>query len=445
MGAIVEGLPLWSKQREILQALATHRKVAVKSGHAVGKTYVAAIATLYLAYVFRAVGITTASSFRQVKRALWGEIHYLYNRAPRPLGGNLNQTSLDLGDKWFVEGFSTDKPEFNMPGIHEENVFAVVDEAGGVEDIVFDMLDSILTSANSYVLLIGQPNAINGRFAEFFRPGSGFHSVTISCYDSPNVRHNRLIYPKLVAPDWPRKMRDKYGEDDPWYVSRVLGEFPGQSRYTLIPMKDLAAAWERELPKDRLVSFGVDVSRGGEDRSVIGARWASGKFEILEVFGQERETETAGRVMRWFNEMWKGEREDGPCINVDDINVGSGVTDILLDEGYPVNGINVVERPDYFTEDDDDTDIDRFRNQRAQFYWRLREKAKKGEIDLSDEELVRELSVIEYEVPMNKTQIEKKPKTKKKLRGRSPDLAESCMLAFAMDEAESEKEVVRWI
>ena len=55
----------------------------------------------------------SGNSFRQVRRALWGEIHYQHVRARTPLGGKMNQVSLDLGPKWFVEGFATDKPMDN--------------------------------------------------------------------------------------------------------------------------------------------------------------------------------------------------------------------------------------------------------------------------------------------------------------------------------------------
>ena len=41
-------LPLWSKQREIVLALIKHKKVAVKSGHAVGKSFIAAVSALTL-------------------------------------------------------------------------------------------------------------------------------------------------------------------------------------------------------------------------------------------------------------------------------------------------------------------------------------------------------------------------------------------------------------
>ena len=102
-------LPLWSKQREVLRALVQHKKVAVKSGHGVGKSFIAAGTALYLHYGWHALGVTTAPTFRQVRECS-GVKFITFITMPRKLGGELNQTSLESGDKWFIEGFSTGDP-----------------------------------------------------------------------------------------------------------------------------------------------------------------------------------------------------------------------------------------------------------------------------------------------------------------------------------------------
>ena len=431
--------PLWSKQREIIKALVEHKKVAVKSGHGVGKTFIAAGVTLYLAYVYHALGVTTAPTFRQVKRLLWGEIRDIYttaNQRGAKLGGKLLQTSLELGDKWFVEGFSTDHPEVNMPGYHEENVFAVVDEAGGVDPATYDMLETIMTSENSFVLLIGNPIDPKSPFADCFKPGSGWHCISISCYDSPNVRNKKNIYPKLASADWPERMKKKWGKDSPLYKSRVLAEFPKDTVDGLIPHGDIMKALERELPADRVMTFGVDIARQGSDRSVIGARYASGKFRILEQMEKKRETETSGRVVLLYNEL----KPD--AINTDDIGVGGGVTDILYEQDLPVNGIVVSEAAD---ETADELGKVKFWNKRSQYYWKLRQAFVDGEVDIDDDELANELSLIPVEYTgKGAIKIPEKDKIKAKL-GRSPDLADAMMLAWSKDEADVEGELVRFL
>jgi hypothetical protein len=459
-------VPLWSKQRELIEAVVKYRKVACKSGHATGKTFDVAGIALYLLYVWHCIVLTTAPTFRQVRRALWGEIHFLFNGAPKPLGGKLNQLSLDLDDKWFMEGFATDKPEYNITGIHEENIAVVVDEAGGIEPKVIEALEGVLTSENSFVIFIGNPLENQGPFADAFKPDSGFHKMSISCYEVPNIKHDRLIYSKLVSPQWV-KDKEKKWKGTPMFASRVEGEFPLESKDTLIPLRYLDAALERDLPEDVLVSFGLDVARQGSDSTVFGARWKSGKFRVVEQSQKERTTECAGRMKRLYSEMVpapekveeqvKDEmRKEGQpeseikeaeidipvtAINVDDIGYGGGVTDMLMEEDYPVNGINVGESPDHL-----EPDNKIFLNKRAQYYWNLRNFFMDGRVDIDDEELAFELSKMRVEyLRSGKIKIVDKELIKKELKGRSPDRAEAMMLAFAEDEASVERDLVRFI
>lgn len=468
-------VPLWSKQREIIESIVKYRKVAVKSGHGIGKTFVVGGLALYLAFVWHATGLTTAPTFRQVRRALWGEIHYLYNRSRNPLGGKLNQVSLDLGDKWFVEGFATDKPMENITGIHEENIFVIVDEAGGVDPTTFEALDAILTSESSFVLYIGNPTSSDGPFRDVFKPGSGFKQITISCYDSPNVKHDRIIYSKLTSKKWVVDKEKKWGVESNLFKVRVLGEFPEENRDTLIPMKYIELALrkgtEGEVLPDNIKSFGLDVARQGSDTTVYGALYNNGFFKVLDIDRKKRETEVAGKMVDIYNEhipefkyrdlnelqkrlQLNDDEEEKkiaedlpswPPINVDDIGAGGGVNSILIEDGYPCNGIVVSERPD----ESDPEEHKLFLNKRAQYYWKLKKKFERGEIAIDDEELAFELSKMRIEfLRSGKIKIVDKETLKKPPPmgiGRSPDRAESLMLANSVDLADLERELVRFI
>lgn len=471
-------LPLWSKQREIIQALVDYRKVAVKAGLATGKTFVAGGLSLYLAYVWHCIGLTTASTRRQVRRALWGEIHWLYNNARAPLGGKLNQVSLDLGDKWFVEGFATDKPMTNITGIHEENIFVIVDEGHGVPDLSFEALEGIVTSENSFVLYIG--NAINptGLFAEAFKPNSKFYKISISCYDIPNVKYGTNIYPKLASYQWVKDKEVKWGKDSTLFKGWVLGEFPEEAKDSLIPLRYLDLALQKgkdeTFKPDRPKSFGLDVARGGPDSTVYGVRYESGLFRIIDVTNKKKETETAGRmkiiydemvpkedpvkqfeksVVERLEEMGKEEKEAKsspppiPPINVDDLGVGGGVVDILLEDEYPVNGIIVGELPDLNDEESDHPEL--FLNKRAQYFWKLKKFFENGLIAVEDEELIFELSKMKAEyLRSGKIKVTDKDTLKKAPPtgiGHSPDKSDCCMLTHAKSEAESNFDLVRLI
>lgn len=443
--------PIWSKQREILEALVKHRKVAVRSGHGLGKSFIAAICVLYLAYVWKGLGVTTAPTFRQVEKVLWGEIHWLYNNAggEQKMGGILKKTALELGDKWFVEGFSTRDPKAAITGFHEENVFAIIDEAGGVAQEVFDAVEGILTSANSFILLIGNPIEAGGPFEHAFRPGSDFYQIHLSCWDCPNVRHKKVIFPKLVSHTWPQEKKDAWGEDSNLYRVRVDGNFPVEGKDSLIPIKYIDIALQEDFEEDKIASFGVDVARQGTDRTVIGVRYKSGKFKILEITEKKKTTDTVGRVKNWYNTMVDQSlaKEDMPPINVDDIGVGGGVVDMLLEDEYPVNAISGAQGVDEIVqEEENEPDPEKFMNMRAWNYWKLRIALMQGRVSIDDEDLGNELSKIPLAFSSKgKIKIPDKDEIRKLLNGSSPDLADCMCLAWAKDESEEYCNFVRMI
>ena len=125
------GASPWSKQIDILEAVRDHSRVAVRSCNGSGKTYIAAYIVLWwLMCHTDAVVITTAPTGHQVKNILWREIRRAHNENRRLVGGKLLRTSLELGDKHYALGLSTDTPE-RFQGFHEGHILFVVDEARG--------------------------------------------------------------------------------------------------------------------------------------------------------------------------------------------------------------------------------------------------------------------------------------------------------------------------
>jgi hypothetical protein len=101
------GHQVWSRQDDILQSMANHARTAVKACHASGKTFTAAEAVLWwITSRQKAVAVTTAPTWTQVERLLWGEIHNaLYGariKYPKPTA-----TSLQLGPGRYAIGLST--------------------------------------------------------------------------------------------------------------------------------------------------------------------------------------------------------------------------------------------------------------------------------------------------------------------------------------------------
>ena len=105
---------------------------------------------------------------------------------------------------------------------------------------------------------------------------------------------------------------------------------------------------------------------------------------------------------------------------IDDIGIGRGVTDRLIELGYQVNAVNVGMTA---TEPE-------FKNSKAEYYWNAIQWIKQGGKLVASEKWVQ-LSWIKYKISSDKVlQIEPKDELKKRT-GKSPDHAESFMLTFA--------------
>ena len=99
----------WSKQREIINSVRDNQRTAVRSCHTSGKTAVAGRIGIWFLYSFYpSIVITTAPTWNQVQKQLWGEIRSAYGASKIPLGGNLLRNELRLSeiDDWYMFGFA---------------------------------------------------------------------------------------------------------------------------------------------------------------------------------------------------------------------------------------------------------------------------------------------------------------------------------------------------
>ncbi len=413
----VLGVELWHKQVEVLTALTEHRRVAVKSGNGLGKGFCAAVAVLWFVHSRPdAIVLTTAPTFRQVRHILWRQIRRLYGPASETLGGRMLDTRWELPDGRYAMGLSADGAD-QFQGFHSPNVFIVVDEAEGVGDEIYEAIESVMTSAEPLLLLIGNPTTISGAFRRaFFEESRIYRNISISALDSPNVQAGRVVIPGLTTPRWVEERQEIWGEDNPVYRARVLGEFPDQGDNTLLNLSDIEAATRRPATAGgEGVILGVDVARFGSDRSVI-LRRRGDRVEDIRVLRQMDTMQLAGWVVAAI-------RECNPAqVYVDEIGVGAGVVDRLRELGHPVRGVNVAHKAHQ---------DGLYANLRAEGYWTLRQRFMSGSISIpADSQLVGELAALRYSYDsQGRLRMESKDEMRK--RGLpSPDKADALMLAF---------------
>jgi hypothetical protein len=163
---------------------------------------------------------------------------------------------------------------------------------------------------------------------------------------------------------------------------------------------------------------GNDIGGGGDYNTYV-LRY--GPFAIIKGYNQSDDTMVnvaeLEKIAKEYEDLgWRWEN----C-NIDDIGVGQGVSDRLLEKGYPINKVNVGESA---------IEKDIYSNLKAELYWSLRIWLKKPITRLDESDKWIQLTWIRYKVNSDK-QLKIEPKKDLKERTKkSPDFAEGLMLTF---------------
>lgn len=437
---VVLGADLWKSQRDILYALAHHRRVAVKACHASGKSYAIAIAALWWLTVHRdGIVVTTAPTWLQVEKIVWGEIKNAVLRSR--LRGKINfpiptSTELRLGPQNYAIGVSTDESS-RFQGFHSAHVLIVLDEAPGVRNEIYEAVEGISAGGDVRILALGNPVVAGGPFYDAFASGRNrWKTITIDALATPNMcglsldelrqlprdlPEDHPIFgfaprPYLITRHWVYDALHTYGEDSPFWQGRVRGQFPEQTADALISLKWIEDAKNRAR-KDAggKIYAGIDVAGPGEAETVAYVRQGPNVI----AFGAWSKADPRGDVIAFLNPF----RERLESVNIDSIGIGYNFALHIDDQGFPVTQVNVGEPA---------RDNEQFANSKAEYYWGLRGRFAADDIaGVTDELTLSQLATIRYEhTSRGQVKIESKEDARK--RGvKSPDRAEALMLCFA--------------
>ena len=406
-------------QEEALTKLVEERRVSLRGPHGFGKTALAAWSILWFGAT-RPIDTkipTTASVWRQLEKFLWPEIRKWHRLCDwnkwADMGGMVPEMftlKMKVGEGCEAFALAADNAA-DIEGAHGTNLLYVFDESKTIPVEMWDAAEGAFATGDAYWLAISTPGERGGRFYDIHRKAHGLEN-----WWTRHVKVEEAVAAGRINPDWVESTRKQWGEDSPVFQARVLGEFPDQESDALISLAWVTAAREQEVEPTGEPNVGCDIARfGTDDSSMIGRQ---GDVVLgAETWHGNDTMQTTGKIK---NRGWKA--------NVDVIGVGAGVVDRLKEQGFPVNGVNVGESA---------IDKEHFKNLRAELYWNLRDRFKDGEIDLSRiqqnvyDRLSGELTSIKYKyTSKGQIQIEAKKEMKKRL-GRSPDLADALMLAFA--------------
>ena len=238
----------WARQVELLEAVRDHKRVAVCSGHKVGKSNSAAgIALWFYASFPDARVVMTSTTSRQVDQILWRELRMMRARGgrcvdckredprgvtiPRPCPhsaeiegdqGELARTGLKSPDFREIVGFTAREAEA-VAGISGPQLLYIVDEASGVDDQIFEAIEGNRAGGARIVLLSNGTRNEGEFYAAFTSKSNYYHTLRISSEESPNVVEGREVIPGLASLEWIEEKRLEWGEESPLYKVRVKG------------------------------------------------------------------------------------------------------------------------------------------------------------------------------------------------------------------------------
>lgn len=429
-------------------------RTMIKSANGTAKSFEVGCMIAHQASVYpegETISIVSAPSVPQLEKVIFAYLKSNYSRAidrGTHLPGRLDESlgwvyDSPSGKAWLA--FGRKPPEQDAVSVFQgvrsqfgrTNVF--FDEAGGMSRAMFTAAEAVMTGADARFIGIGNPDNTGTEFQRVFTDKAlayEYNLFTISAKELPTWTGER-VYPhtdygdqmedkmlnSLTSRKWVEHKERIWGKDDARYLSKVLGEFPGDGDNAFFPQRLITQAHDNNIPHDDGVRpvLGVDIARYGQDESVIYEN-RGGRLRLVDSWGKTDTVESAKKIHEWANKMAATE------VRLDASGIGGAVFDMLeklpefRDKVYLLIGIDGGTRS---------PDPSRWINSRAWNHESLREQLADGLIDLDfeDRELTEQLLNLTYKFnARGAIQITPKDELKTVMDG-SPDRMDAAIYA----------------
>lgn len=418
-------------QDRVGRDLVQYRRVAVSSGHGIGKTtFGASMMHWFLATRSHPAIVATANTENQLSTKLWRELAKLNQNARNGSWFDWQATRFSIkGDPTSFAAaipWSENNAEA-FAGTHEDHVLGLFDEASAIPPIIWTTFSGAMSTDGARWLALGNPTQNTGQFYEIChgklrwrRPGDEllglWRSHVVASWESPFVSKSYIEEQRFVL-----------GEDsDEWRV-RVCGLPPQISEDQLINRGHIDAAVARKveiLDKWPLI-LGVDVARQGTDRSSIVARRGNVVLDRIHLWQGLTLKQLAWRVadeIRYYREE-HGVEPSAVFIEGGG-SVGWGVIEELWELGFDqvrdVNPGTVSAEPE------------RFVNKRCEMWGYLKEWFESERVHIPNHTpLIEDLCLVKRKPDASmRLRLESKDEMRRR-SGRSPDAGDALALTFA--------------
>lgn len=416
----------------LLSKNATFDRVAMKSAHGPGKTTVFSWAgwTFLEGYEDSRV-VATAPTMAQLGDVLWSEYAKWYAKMPNAMqarwlisGGHIRST---IHPKtWFAVARTSNKAA-NLQGFHGSNILVECDEASGIPQEVFEVIEGIMSEAGeegkiAKLALGGNPNFTSGELYDAFGKSQAlYHRLTVTgdpdllerlgVQQGGNHREHGLVYlSPRVKEKYRKTIYAKYGLDSAVADVRVRGLFPRQDDQSIFPLQWVERAVTLKLPsfdmKADPVTIVLDPARKGGNETVLGAFRRGVPCQPLKARAKTKTHEAADmieeEILIWHKRGVAIER-----VVIDEPGIGGGVIDECEKRGIAVTpyngGMPMVK------DIDPEDECRMFKNRRARDHWLVRRRLELANLPLPDDEvLTGQMPTIRYDYRNEKIVIESK-------------------------------------
>lgn len=402
---------------EIDEALETNEKpyISVRSGHGTGKTFV-------LANLSNFIGLTeddakivlTAPVAAQLKNQLVPELKKWSQSLYPSIAGLVDVMSMEavygkVNQNKAVARTARKENTEALAGVHGKFVLYIIDEASGIDQKIFDVIDGALTGDRFLFVMCSNPTKTFGTFFDSHNKNRKlYRCIHLDCRKSANVKST-----------WLATMADKYGIESDTYRVRVKGEFPKSSTNALFTLEMVESLFDytKIVDDSGIEVWGQDIARFGDDKSQLYRRKG---YRGRGFIGWEKKDtmETASKFMYEYNHSYI--KPDYAFF--DTIGVGAGVFDRVCQLGLTKvalegNASRKATNPIYT-------------NKRTEMYHNLADAIKQGFCTPYDEELEEELLAHTYSITNDgRIALCSKDEIKDSI-GRSPDKSDAVALTF---------------
>jgi len=394
------------------------KNISISSGHGTGKTALLAWIVLYIGlFKLDAKIPMTAPSSSQLTVLLIPEITKWTQKMPLELQRcvKIKHDSIDFvnNNKAVARTARKETPEA-LQGFHASFLCWIIDEASGVPNSIFAVVDGSLTGDEYLRILTANPTRNDGYFYDTHHKDRAiWQTHTFNAEQSTNVSKESI-----------QRKKAQYGANSDAYRVRVQGKFAKTSSTAVIPMWLIEDALTRENfnPYGSKI-WGVDYADGGRDKTILVKREGNNFYKKLtcDISGKHIQSQTALWLAKEYTDA-QAKNQAPDMIFIDAIGEGSGLVSRLREPDLrhiPVIGVKVSSAA---------VDKNTYGNLRAELYYRLKAALEDEGKIFNDDDLIGELAAHEYRVnERGLVYVSKKEEIKERL-GRSPDTADAVML-----------------